>query len=182
MTKPVGYLVNENGLKGEPGVFYNFILAENGLFLKADKPHIGATMCIAPQLVRGLQPLKEEIRLPHGKIPMTLINLATSTLVATASLEKYLAIVWENGYSIKIPNQTQEPGRVTYETLPDTIMDIHSHTGTMPAEFSYIDDIDEQGLCVYGVVADLQKLFPTLTIRLGIFGYFFPIEKSDIFN
>jgi len=36
MTKPVNYLINSlTGLEGEPGVFYDYILAVNGLYLRA---------------------------------------------------------------------------------------------------------------------------------------------------
>ena len=85
MTKPVNYLINSlTGLEGEPGVFYNYILAVNGLYLRAKNPQLEVTVCIAPQVVRGLAPLKEEIQLLHGKIPLYFLNLALSILCLKA--------------------------------------------------------------------------------------------------
>ncbi len=182
MTKPVNYLTNSlTGLEGEPGVFYNYIMAENGLFLQAKNAHLAATVCIAPQLVRGLAPLEESIQLLHGKIPTELLSLALSVLYVKVNIEQYLAVIWNDGYSLKIPPQTQTSMSVTYETLPDTVMDIHSHTGSVPPQFSGIDNHDEQGFCLYAVVGDLRNLFPTVEIRLGIYGYFMPIDKDKVF-
>ena len=183
MTKPVGYLTNSpTGIEGEPGVFYDYIIAAGGVYLRAQNQFIGATVCIAPCEIRGLAPLNEDIQFLKGKIPLHLLNLALSVLIVKPDIEQYLAIVWEEKYVLKIPAQQQTAGSVTYETLPDTVLDIHSHTGGVPAQFSPIDDHDELGLCLYAVVADLRSLCPTVELRLGIYGYFLPLGQSEIFT
>ncbi len=182
MTKPVGYLTNSlTGLQGEPGVFYNYILSANGLFLQAKNAHLAATVCIAPQEVRGLAPLEESVQLLHGKIPMYFLNLALSVLCIKPDIEQYLAVIWQDNYSLGVPSQSQTAASVTYETLPGTVMDIHSHVGGVPAHFSGIDDHDEQGFCLYAVVGDPDRLCPTVELRLGIYGYFMPLGKEEVF-
>ncbi len=182
MTTPVGYLTNSlTGLQGEPGVFYNYIMAANGLFLQARNAHLAATMCIAPQVVRGLAPLEESVQLLHGKIPMYFLNLALSVLCIKPDIEQYIAVTWQDNYSLGVPSQSQTAASVTYETLPGTVMDIHSHVGGVPACFSGSDNQDEQGFCLYAVAGDMRNLFPTVELRLGIYGYFMPLEKEDIF-
>jgi PRTRC genetic system protein A len=182
MTKPVNYLINSlTGLEGEPGVFYDYILAADGLYLRAKNPQLAVNMCIAPQVVRGLAPLKEEIQLLHGKIPMHFLNLALSILCLKPDIEQYLAVTWQGNYSLTVSSQLQTAESVTYETLLDTVLDIHSHVGGVPAHFSGIDNRDEQGLCLYAVVGDLRNLCPTIELRLGIYGYFIPLGKEDIF-
>ncbi len=182
MTKPVGYLTNSlTGLQGEAGVFYDYILAGNGLFLQAKNAHLAATICIAPQVVRGLAPLEEDIQLLHGKIPMYFLNLALSVLCIKPDIEQYLALTWQDNYSLGVPSQSQTAASVTYETLPGTILDIHSHVGGVPPHFSGIDDHDEQGFCLYAVAGDLRGLFPTVNIRIGVYGYFLPLKKEDVF-
>jgi hypothetical protein len=183
MTKTVNYLTNFlTGLQGEPGIAYNYILAADGLYISAKNDRLAATVCIASQEVRGLAPLAEEITLVHGKIPLRLLELALSLLCVHPDTEKYLAITWEGEYRLKEPPQEAGPGHVTYETLPNTILDIHSHTGSMPAKFSYIDDHDEQGFGLYAVAADLRSLFPTIEIRLSVYGYFLTLEKNEVFE
>jgi len=182
MTKPVNYLINSlTGVEGEPGVFYDYIMAGDGLFLRAKNAHLTATVCIAPQEIRGLAPLKEEIQLLHGKIPMYFLKLALSILCIKPDTEQYLAVTWQGNYTLSVPSQLQTDVSVTYETLPGTVLDIHSHVGGVPAHFSGIDNRDEQGLCLYAVVGDLRHLCPTIELRLGIYGYFMPIGKEDIF-
>ncbi len=182
MTKPVGFLTNSlTGLEGEAGVFYSYILAADGLYLRAKNPQLAVSVCIAAQEVRGLAPLKEEIQLLHGKIPLYFLNLALSILCIKPDIEQYMAITWQGNYSLNVPSQVQTAGSVTYETLPGTVLDIHSHVGGVPAHFSGIDNRNEQGLCLYAVVGDLRDLCPTITLRLGIYGYFMPLEKEDVF-
>jgi PRTRC genetic system protein A len=182
MAKPAGYLLNTaSGLQGECGVFYDYVLTSNGLFLRAKNPQLAVTVCIAPQDIRGLAPLKEEIQLLHGKIPLHFLNLALSILCIKPDIEQYMAVTWQGNYSLNVPSQLQTAGSVTYETLPGTVLDIHSHAGGVPAHFSGIDDRDEQGLGLYAVVGDLHNLCPTIELRLGIYGYFMPLGKEDIF-
>jgi hypothetical protein len=61
-------------------------------------------------------------------------------------------------------------------------MDIHSHTGEMPAEFSFIDNIDEQGFKLYAVAADTGSDAPPVTIRLGVYGYFLELGIEEVFE
>ena len=183
MTKPVGYLTNSlTGIDGEPGVFYDYMLTAGGVYLRAKNAHLAVTVCIATQEIRGLAPLNEDLRLLHGRIPLYLLNIALSTLIVTPDIEKYLAITWEGAYSLKIPSQQGTAASVTFETLKDTVLEIHSHTGGVPAHFSPVDDRDEQGLCIYSVVADMRNLCPTVELRLGIYGYFLPLSQSEVFS
>ena len=183
MTRPAGYLTNTlTGMEGEPGVFYDYIMAAGGMYLRARNPHLAATVCIAPCEIRGLAPLDEDIQLLHGRIPLPLLNHALSVLMAKQDIEQYLAITWENGYSVKTPAQQATAISVAYETLPGTVLEIHSHTGGVPAHFSPIDDLDEQGFCLYAVVSGLRDLCPTVELRLGIYGYFLPLGQSEVFT
>ena len=183
MTKPVNYLTNSlTGLQGEAGVFFNYILAANGLFIRAENAHLAATVCIAPAEVRGLAPLEENIQLLHGKIPMRFVNLALSVLCIKPDIEQYLAVTWQDNYSLSIPPQTQTSASVTYETLPGTVLGIHSHVGGVSARFSGIDDHDEQGFCLYAVVGGLDELCPTVRLRCGVYGYFLHVSNEDIFK
>jgi hypothetical protein len=183
MTKPAGYLTNSPaGIEGEPGVFYNYILAAGGIYVKAKNAHLAATVCIATGEIRGLAPLNEDIQLLKGKIPLYLLVLALSILATKPDIEQYLAITWQGVYRLKIPAQQATAVSVTYETLPETVLEIHSHTGGVPAHFSPIDDGDEQGFGLYAVIGDLRNLFPTVEIRLGIYGYFLTIERNEVFQ
>jgi hypothetical protein len=54
MTKPVGYLTNSpTGIEGEPGVFYDYILAAGGIYLRAKNSQLAVTVCIAAQEIKA---------------------------------------------------------------------------------------------------------------------------------
>jgi hypothetical protein len=184
MTRPAGYLIRTPaGLEGERGIFYNYILGGNGLFIQAKSAHLAATVCIAPQEVRGLLPVEDSIVLLHGHIPLNFLNLCISVMCIKPELEQYIAIVWDGkDYSIRIPDQMQNPGSVTYQTLDNTVLAIHSHVQGVLAEFSGIDDHDDSGFGLFAVVGDLITLCPTVKIRIGIYGYFIDVEKEFVFK
>lgn len=182
--RPAGYLIETpNSRCGTaPGVFYNYIMAGNGLFIQANNEHFEASVCIAPADVRGLVTHHEYLKMKHGKIPLRFLNLALSILCMKPDIEQYLAVIWQDGYSLAIPNQTQTDISVNYETIPGTVLDIHSHVGDVPGHFSPIDNQDELGFHIYAVASDLHKLCPTVELRLGIYGYFMTISKEDVFS
>lgn len=68
-----------------------------------------------------------------------------------------------------------------YERLPSTVLDIHSH-GTMRPFFSGTDDKDEQGFRLYMVVGRLDTLVPEVEMRVGVYGYFAPVQFEEVFG
>ncbi|GAJ18977.1 unnamed protein product, partial [marine sediment metagenome] len=176
--KPVGYLLNRGeSFDGEPGLFYDYILAGNGLFIRTSRKNLAlntlieATICISPVAIRGLHPLEEQVELVHGKIPRRIYDLSLSILMASSEREQYLAITWEEEYRLRMPSQERSETSVKYDKLPSSVMDVHSH-GHMKAFFSIADDEDEQGLKFYMVVGKLDTLLPEVELRLGVYGYF----------
>ena len=180
--RPEGYHLNTKaGPTGEPGLFYDYVMAGNGLFVRAQGPLLGAMVCIAPARVRGLMPLEEKVELTKGRIPRYIEHLAIRILTTDRYREQFLAVTWDGEYRLEEPPQEGSRGGVTYVRLPNTVMDIHSH-GDMRAFFSWTDNRDEQGLRLYMVVGRLDTLIPEIDIRLGVYGYFAPLLIEDVFE
>ena len=180
--QPVGYLVNlPSGLSGAPGTFYDYILASNGLFIKAEGPLLKATINIAPVEIRGLAPLEQKIELVHGKVSGWISQTALSIMRFHLEREVYLAVIWEDGkYRLIKPPQEGEAGHVNYHTVPNTLVHLHSHP-LMDAYFSGIDNKDEQGLGIYIVVGKLHEGVPEAMVRAGVYGYFELMDWGDVF-
>ena len=68
---------------------------------------------------------------------------------------------------------------VKYSKLPNTVLDIHSHT--IKAFFSGTDDRDEQGLGLFAVCGGLDRGISEVRIRAGAYGYFYPVLCQDVF-
>ena len=180
--KKVGYLFNtEAGPVGEGGIFYDYILAGNGVFVRAENPLIKATVAASEATIRGLQPLQGSVELRHGRIPQYIYNLALSTLMINPYREQLVAVVWDGSYRLKSPTQESGDCWIKYEILPDTVLEFHSH-GLMGAFFSHTDNLDEQGLCIYAVAGKLDRLIPDVNIRVGAYGYFAPLKFSEVFD
>jgi len=179
---PAGYRVNfPGGLSGQRGLFYDYILASNGLFVRSESPFIRATIQIAGADVRGLAPIEEEVELVHGKIPSWMGRLALNTFVSARDREAYLAITFQNGYRLRFPQQQRHTASVIFDKLPNTAVDIHSH-GLMGAFFSETDNIDEQGMGIYAVVGKLNEEVPEALLRVGVYGYFKELVWEDVFE
>ena len=181
--KPVGYLRStKEGFVGEPGSFYNYVLARDGLYIWAENEHFEAAVCIADAEVRGLSPLREEVRLRHGKIPGYLYDTTLIAFSGNPQAEQFLAITWEDGcYNLRYPSQQGTGGGVKYDVVPGTILEIHSH-GSMRAFFSGTDDRDEQGFHLYGVIGRVDTYLPESLFRVGVYGYFALLGEKDIFD
>ncbi len=177
----VGYLVNhQRWMEGERGTFFDYILASNGLFIRAEGKLLSARIPVAAAEVRGLAPLEPEVILRHGRIPQRLFDVAVSVMLADPGRERYLAITWEDGYRLHFPEQEGTGISVEYSPLANVVLDLHSHGG-MQALFSRQDNKDEQGLKLYAVIGSLNEV-PVVKIRCGVYGYFHSIAWGDVFE
>lgn len=176
----VGYRIR--GIYGEPGLAYDYIMDGNGLWIEANGPLMSACVLVAAAKIRGLPSYAARLELRHGKIPQRLWELALSVILASPEKERYVGILWHEGYQLYVPEQAGDGGRVEYLTGADVLVEFHSHPGSIGSAFSPIDDRDEQGFKIYGVVGELNERMPVVALRLGIYGYWMPIAWGDIFE
>jgi PRTRC genetic system protein A len=179
--KMVGYLVNHHdGLSGERGLYYNYILGSNGIFIEAESPLIAARVPVAECEIRGLAPIKTMVSLTYGSIPQRFFDLALDSFLADPDKEHYAAVTGSYGYHFYIPVQDRNGGSVTYEVGESVVLDLHSH-GHMGARFSCQDNQDEQGLKLSAVVGKLNAT-PVVKLRVGVYGYFKSLGWKDVFD
>lgn len=196
--KQVGYLINtENGLQGERGMYYDYVMCSNAIYVEAEGEFIAARVPVCVAEIRGLAPLSPKVVLRHGKIPQRFFDLALNHFLANRSKEIYIAIVYDilrYEYGLVVPpqaeniEQLQQEGDqgsgcstgVTYVTPGKIVLELHSH-GEMVASFSCQDNRDEQGMKIYGVAGSLGSE-PHVSLRVGIYGYFMQVLWTDIFD
>lgn len=179
---PVGYLTSrQDGFYGARGDYYDYITAGNGVFIEAEGPLMAARLQVSQAIIRGLKPLESRIVLRYGLIPQRLFDLALSAMLADPTRERFAAITWDNGYHLRLPDQDRREGSVDYRVEDNTILDLHSHAG-MGAFFSGVDNEDEQGMRLYGVVGRLNRSRPIIKLRAGIYGYYQPVDWGQVFS
>ena len=177
---PVGYLINHSdGLQGQQGIGYDYILAGNGVFVQAASPMLTARIQIAHADVRGLPDADEKIALPHGPIPARLLRDGIRWMLETPEQERFFAIARDGAaYRLHQPPQAGTAASLTYTPLPGAVAEFHSHA-RHPAAFSATDDADEQGFRIYGVIGRLDRPQPQMALRLGTYGYFRRLDWQE---
>lgn len=180
--KPIGYLTNyPDGLRGERGIYYDYVFAGNGVFIEAEGPMLAARIPIEKCEIRGLAPLDARVVLRYGKIPAFLIEHILENFTYFHDKELYSAIIRENDeYAVYVPHQDRFEASVSYETTSSPVLlDIHSH-GVMEPWFSEIDNKDDVGLRIYGVIGKCHERIPEILLRVGVYGYYMPITWEAV--
>jgi hypothetical protein len=182
MQQPVGYrYFTEKGLVGEPGLYYDYVVGANGVFIRAENRFITATVCVGEARLRGLQPMRSLMTLKQGKIPWAIYHAAISHMMSNALQEQYLAVTWAEGYHLLYPQQVGDAASCLYQRVPDTVMEFHSH-GLMRSFFSGTDNRDELGMQVYAVVGKLDMMIPDVELRIGVYGYYDKVSVNEVFG
>jgi PRTRC genetic system protein A len=189
MTAIVGYLVNRpSALEGEPGLAYDYILAGNGLFIRAERLGPGgvsllrATVLVAGAEVSGLAPLAPRLELPQGKVAGDIWQAALRMAGIAYPNELYMAVRWDGGYRLEVPEQETTPASITYTPVPDTVVDIHSHGEKMGAHFSGVDDADDVGFRLCVVVGHLDRIAADAAARVSVYGHTGHVWLGDVFT
>ncbi len=179
----MGYLVNHiAGLAGSQGIGYDYVLGLGGLYVQSESANLTARVLIAPAGVRGLAAVSEKLQLTHGPIPTHVFELGLRWFQAAPDTERFFAVGWDgHAYRLVVPPQEGTGSSLTYRPPPGVVAEFHSH-GRHRAFFSATDDRDEQGFRIYGVVGRLDTAQPELTLRLGIYGHFDPLDWRQVFD
>ena len=181
MKTPVGYLINyREGISGERGPYYNYIMAGNGIFIEAESPLISARIPVEVCDIRGLAPMDTKMSLTYGSIPQRFFDLTLDYFLTNSHSEHYAAVVADRGYSFYVPIQDRTATSVVYEVGKSVVLEMHSH-GHMGAWFSGTDNKDETGLKLYGVIGKLGAT-PIVKLRIGVYGYFWELTWKEVFD
>lgn len=88
-------------------------------------------------------------------------------------------------YILEVPEQHVTPSSVSTDTIllqgVWPVADFHSH-GSYEAFFSSVDNQDELGNRIYGVIGSLHAKRPSFCLRAGTGGCFVNILANDIFD
>jgi PRTRC genetic system protein A len=164
---------------------YEFVIAGNGVFVRARRKGLEAMIPISMCEIRGLQPVKPYVRLEAGRIPMIYTqailaefqsDLPNESLVWVRVEDKKWKVIKPeqiaNEYSVHPADPFDPAGAAA-------LMDVHSHD-TMEPFFSTDDDKDETGFRVFAVFG-LLDTEPSVMARLGIYGYYWRLDAGDVF-
>jgi PRTRC genetic system protein A len=167
---------------------YQYILAGNGLFIRAETHFFEAILPIAPCIVRGLAPLRHHFRLKVPRIPVRLLDTiltdARRARRPDGGLNEVLYQFHHHGQTVQVKKPPQQTAATSVLATgmddPAILCDLHSH-GNMRAFFSRIDDADEQATKVYIVIGKLDTELE-IRLRVGVYGYWQPLPVTAVFT
>lgn len=170
------------------GLAYQYILAGNGVFVRAETHFFHAQLPIAACVVRGLSPLETTFRLKVGRIPERLLAAvladARQARQGDGGLNEVLYQFHHHGQRVQVQKPRQRASAVSVvaagDSAPTILCELHSH-GNMPAYFSQTDDADEQGACLYAVIGRLDSK-PEIRLRVGVYGYWRALPVTAVFT
>ena len=182
-SSPVGYLVNHpDGLSGVQGIGYDYVLGSGGLYVQSESAQLTARILVGPCEVRGLAPVTGKVALTHGPIPAGLFEVGLRWFRDDPDTERLFAVRWDgHRYGLVVPPQLGTATSLAYTPPAGVVAEFHSH-GRSRAFFSKTDDEDEQGFRIYSVAGRLDTTLPELSLRVGVYGHFAPVEWSQVFG
>ena len=184
-SPPVGHLVRhaDGQLTGVQGTAYDYVLGSDGLYVQAKSELLSARIPVGQRIdVKGLAPVRTKIELRQENIPKEKWTAAELWICLDPGVERTISITRDGGkYQLYAPEQTGSPGSLVYAAVKKQVLQIHSH-GRAPAFFSWTDNQDEQGFCLYGVVgnADKPPRERSRRYRVGIYGHFYTMTEEEI--
>lgn len=169
---------------------YDYLIASNGLFLRAENPFIKALLPIAsfsvPQLGAEILP---QFHLKVPKIPASILrDILQRAQERNRNSESgcesiFFVRLQAERYEIALP-ETEVSGSISVKfsikNRENILFECHSHHD-MSAFFSSEDNADEQGFRIYGVLGKISRS-PECRIRLGIYGHHFALALGEIFE
>jgi len=167
---------------------YQYILAGNGLFIRAETHFFEALLPIAPCTVRGLARLRHHFRLKVPRIPARLLDTiltdARRARRPDGGLNEVLYQFHHHGQTVQVKKPPQQTAATSVLATgmddPAILCDLHSH-GHMRAFFSQTDDADEQSARIFAVIGKLDTE-PEIRLRVGVYGYWQPLPVTAVFT
>ncbi len=169
---------------------YEYLFAGNGVFVRASRPGLEVVMPVETynQPIRGLPILKPQLKFNYPRIPKDiLLSIWQQSCLATDDKKELIEMLFYIDYQqpywrLCVPNQIQSRDRCQpTHSYHEAGVELHSH-GSMNAFFSTTDNAEEDGFRVYAVIGKLDTNHPEILVRIGVFGYFWTIEASQIFE
>lgn len=161
---------------------YDYVWAGNGVFISAENKHLKVRIPVGEFKTRGLDDVQPLLELKHGKLSPTAMEFITRQMMQDTEKENFYVVTWDDPYyKIRRPQQVDTVAGVKYECLDNVVFEFHSH-GNIGCFFSSVDDHDEQGLAIYGVIGGMKEYPPAGMLRLGVYGYFHYLQEEEIFG
>lgn len=160
-----------------------YVVAGNGLFVRAEDSRMEACVQIAEATIRGLDEVRPFVRLKIPRVPGSYLRAILKSARAHMPNEAMYQLTFDpsEGWHCHMPTQLADGLSINYADESLAVIDLHSHN-SMPAFFSETDNGDEQGFRFYCVIGKLDTATPEIACRVGVYGHHCPVSVKTIFE
>lgn len=181
-------LAESNPFPALGGLMYQFIVAGNGTFIRAEDSRLEACAPVAFARVYGLVDLEPYAKLKVPRIPSDYLWSIFESARRHLPNEAMYQFIYDprattpgRPWRCRMPEATASRGSVEFADGGDAAVDLHSH-GTLAAFFSTTDDGDEQGLRFYVVIGKVDTAAPEIAVRVGVYGHHMTVPVTTLFT
>ncbi len=186
------HIHNRDPLPANDALAYQYVLAGNGVFIRAETRFFTALLSVTACTVRGLPSLRPQFQLLVPRIPARLLDAiladARRARRPDNGLNEVLYQFHHHGRAVQVKKPAQHTTPTSMATSVTTavadaasiICDLHSH-GNIRAFFSQTDNTDEQGARLYAVIGRLDSE-PEMRLRVGVYGYWLELPLTAVFT
>lgn len=163
------------------GAMYQYVVAGNGLFVRAEDSRIAAMAPVAHCSLRGLVEVESYARLKVPRIPVKWLESILVSARRHLPKEVLYQFTYSDAWRCTRPAQRITPVSVEFDDVADAVIDLHSHN-SMDAFYSDKDNRDEAGLRFYAVIGRVNTDRPEIALRAGVYGYPWPVSVETVFE
>ena len=175
-------------LPANDALAYQYVLAGNGVFVRAETHFFTALLPVTVCTVRGLPPLRPQFQLLVPRIPARLLDAVLADARRARrpdnGFNEALYQFHHHGRAVQVKKPAQQTTPISVTTAvadaATIICDLHSH-GNMRVFFSQTDNADEQGARLYAVIGRLDSE-PGMRLRVGVYGYWLALPLTAVFT
>jgi PRTRC genetic system protein A len=170
-------------------VLYQYVVAGNGLFIRAEDSRIEALVKVAPARLSGLADLVPGASLKVDRVPGVWLHSVLRSARQRLPNEAMYQFIWDGAQHHAVthtwrcvaPAQVGTPTALRFADDGQAVIDLHSHNH-MAAFFSDTDDGDEQGFRFYAVIGKIDTRQPEIRVRVGVYGHHLPVPAELVFE
>ncbi len=162
---------------------YEYVVAANGLFIRAEDERIEALLPVTESLTAlpGLEAVIPLARLKVGRVPARWLWSVQQDARRNLAIETLYQFVHTGDWRCVKPAQSGTRTTLGFADEAQAVIDLHSHN-ILPAFFSATDNADEGGLRFYAVIGRLDTERPELAVRVGVYGQHWVVPALTVFE
>jgi hypothetical protein len=186
----IGYhFIHQDSLPQHCGSIRDYLIAGNGIFVRAERPDFSAIIPVQSLLIPGLKSIAPRLTLRRPRISANLVSQMIEIARSPQPfIETLFYLHWkQDEWTLTVPPQVQTHCSVQpiLSNTPDNnyqtaTIEVHSHPSNART-FSAEDTQIATGFRIFAILTDVDTA-PQLIVRVGIDGMFWSIPAHWVFD